>query len=228
MSDTPTAAQPVQPVGEPSPHAGTADLVEVALERYRQYLRDVPVPSDIPAESGFDMATVVAQFTALRHDVSLQTKATRQAIELMQQQTAPRPQAEASQPSVALLAGLIAVADQLHTASVHVSRLGQQWAELPKPNLWQRMFGPVQPTALPPLASVADGYAMSLRRVDALLAQQDLMVFDSVGQPFDPETMEAIERDATGTYPAGTVARELRRGYTRNGALHRTAQVVVG
>ncbi|CAN5385175.1 hypothetical protein BH11PLA2_BH11PLA2_08070 [soil metagenome] len=42
-------------------------------------LAEVPmVPEKVPA---FDFATVVAQFTALRHDVNLQTKATRAATE---------------------------------------------------------------------------------------------------------------------------------------------------
>jgi len=69
---------------------------------------------------------------------------------------------------------------------------------------------------LAPLADgLADGYAMSLRRVEAVLPQFGLEAIECEGLPFDPELMEAVEV-VEGT-PSGTVVEEVRRGYLRAG-----------
>lgn len=96
----------------------TADRIDAILADFRTYLENLltppPAPDNPPA--AFDVSTVVAQFTALRHDVNLQTKATRaateQAMELAKQAaTAPKP--VASDPTAPLVKGLIEIADAL-------------------------------------------------------------------------------------------------------------------
>ena len=68
---------------------------------------------------------------------------------------------------------------------------------------------------------------MSERRVERLMREVGLEPVETVGQPFDPETMEAVEAVAGGEHPPGTVVEELRRGYLWDGRVFRFAQVRV-
>jgi molecular chaperone GrpE (heat shock protein) len=72
---------------------------------------------------------------------------------------------------------------------------------------------------------MADGYTMSLRRVERALEAAGILAIPTVGRAFDPELMEVVE--VTDGGPSGTVVEEVRRGYTRNGAVVRFALVKV-
>ena len=79
----------------------------------------------------------------------------------------------------------------------------------------------------PRLAGLADGYAMSLRRVGRALPPFGLEPIESVGRPFDPELMEVVEVVDGAGRAGGTVVEEVRRGYRWHGELFRFAQVKV-
>lgn len=72
---------------------------------------------------------------------------------------------------------------------------------------------------------LADGYAMSLRRVEAVLPQFGLEPIPCEGLPFDPELMEAVE--VVEGVESGVVVEEVRRGYMRGGSVYRYALVKV-
>lgn len=76
-------------------------------------------------------------------------------------------------------------------------------------------------------ASLAEGMAISLRRIDELLASRGVRPVAALGEPLDPHLMRAaaVERDAT--RPDGVVLGELRRGYRRGEAVLRLAEVIV-
>ncbi len=77
------------------------------------------------------------------------------------------------------------------------------------------------------LEGLITGYTMSLNRIERLLPLLSLEPIVSVGQPFNPETMEVVDV-ATGTgRQAGEVIEEVRRGYHRLGQIYRYAQVRV-
>ena len=79
---------------------------------------------------------------------------------------------------------------------------------------------------LAPLADgLADGYAMSLRRVENVLPQFGLEAIPCEGLPFDPELMEAVE--VVEGVESGVVVEEVRRGYLRGGSVYRYALVKV-
>ncbi len=60
----------------------TPEQIERTLADFRDWLTTAPDPADEPpADSPVDLATLVGQFTALRQDVNLQTKATRTTLE---------------------------------------------------------------------------------------------------------------------------------------------------
>lgn len=223
-----------------------------------------PAPDAIPP--AVDLATVVGQFTALRHDVNLQTKAVRAATEQTSAGLAtvlaklPDPDEEPAPDIEPLLKAVIDIADALLTAHRQIQKTMDlveplvneldaasttppvAVSEPKQPGFFARLFGakpaavvvtqtqppPQAATKLAPLlAGLAEGYALSLRRVEKVLPQYGLEAIECVGLPFDPELMEVVESVAGTGKPPRTVIEEVRRGYRRNGTIHRFAQVKV-
>jgi len=77
------------------------------------------------------------------------------------------------------------------------------------------------------VASLLDGYAMSVQRVDRLLQANGLEPIATEGERFDPEKMEALEPVYGSGRPAGEVVEELRRGYRHGERIVRFALVRV-
>jgi molecular chaperone GrpE len=252
----------------------TPEGIEAILADFRVWLTDLAagrvseselVPA--PAEP-LDVAALISQFTALRHEVNLQTKAARaqqeQAAETLRQLSDTMDVLQATQadeepdedPALRpLLAGLVEVADALTLAQAAVERLAQAGRtaltdiEAPVPpaadlrTLWTRWFGGSRQDAaghqrpLPPgdaakrvqhlFDSVLAGYRMSLQRLKRALAQHGLQEIPSLGQPFDPERMEALEAVADSGRPDGEVLAVVRAGYERKGKVFRCALVRV-
>lgn len=241
-------------------------------------LTDAP-PPPVAEPPAVDLAALVAQFTALRHDVNLQTKATRAATEQAAQAVAalqqvavgakPTDPAEHTRP---LLKAVIDVADTLAVAVRQVNKsrsllvtlltdlTGQPLPPLPAATdvapagFFGKLFGGRKSPSYPSaallewvrqaedasttrasaaerlatlLTGVADGYAMSLRRVEKLLPAHGLEPIPCVGRPFDPELMEVVEVVGGGTQPSGTVVEEVRKGYRQSGTVFRFALVKV-
>ena len=218
-------------------------MIEPTLDRFRLYLRELHAPEEAPATEppAFDWATLAGQFTALRHDVNLQTKAVRIAVEqnaeVLKQMAKPVESSAQSQP----VKPLLEIADTLALARKQVERSAESMrplvGELQEPaplGFFAKLFG-AKPSKAPELAAklapmlggFAEGYTMSLRRIETLLEHLGLEPIDSVGKPFDPESMEAIEViEGTGR-PVGQVVEEVRRGYRQAGNVFRFAQVKV-
>ena len=203
-----------------------------------------------------DLFTLVAQFTALRHEVNLQTKAARAATEqtaeavkhLAQPPRAADP-ADVARPWVktlidvadALAIGLRQVEAVVGQVTLTVGHLKPATASGGPPRgFLGRLFrrpdersmepdraGPALEKLAQQLAGVADGYALSLRRVERALTQAGVEPIPAEGRPFDPELMEVVEAVAADGRPSGTVVEEVRRGYRWNGALFRFALVKV-
>jgi molecular chaperone GrpE len=240
-------------------------------------LLDPPPPPEAEP-SPFDLATLVAQFTALRHDVNLQTKATRAATEqaaTVAQQVAANPPPDSAKPTKPLLKVLIDIADVLAQAERQVSRsrvvlepLVERLiapalpdpppTNLANPGFFGKLFGKRQSPSsvsrdlqqwvttvchadadrtavakevsdrlLSLLAGVADGYAISLRRVENAFPQYGLEPIECLGRTFDPELMEVVEVVGNAGRTSGTVVEVVRPGYRLNGQLFRFAQVKV-
>jgi molecular chaperone GrpE len=224
----------------------TPERIDAILADFRAWLealRDAPDAGTSPAPEPVDLHTLAAQFTALRHEVNLQTRATRAATEALQRPDQP-PDDERLRP---LVKALIDIADALAVARRQVDRargsLEPLLADLSAPpaappGFFARLLGAAPTPQLeqvkhaaeklrPILAGIADGYALSLSRVERVLPQFGVEPIDCEGMLFDPEMMEVLEVvDAPGK-PTGTVVEEVRRGYRWGGKLLRFAQVKV-
>ncbi|WP_020469293.1 nucleotide exchange factor GrpE [Zavarzinella formosa] len=232
------------------------DQLENALDDFRKWFAEWNdlEETDFP-EPTVDFAALVSGFAAMRHEVNLQTKSARAALEqsaemlkLLQEKPAPTPVKDdsASETARPFIKVIVDVYDQLSLASQGVEKRRDSSASTPsapapveRSGLWGKLFGAksVPESAMPsangedPIKATLDalmtGYKMSMSRIDRLLTQHGLEIIPALDQPFDPEVMEAIEVDAKSDKPSGTVVAEIRRGYRWNGKIFRFAQVKV-
>lgn len=231
----------------------TNEQIDRILADFRGWLHAAKLPETPPAPEPepVSLHTLLAQFTALRHEVNLQTKAGRaatdQVAEVLKRIGENESEVDADDDEIVLpLAKTITdIADALALSHRQVERAKETMECLlidPPPSseaatgFFARWFvKPPAPSAATPLsdklrpllAGVADGYALSLRRVERALPQFGLEPIDCLGQPFDPEQMEAVEVVDPDGRPSGIVAEEVRRGYRRNGKPFRFALVKV-
>ncbi len=236
----------------------TDERIEAILTDFRGWLKALPQepPAAVPADV-FNVGALVAQFTALRHDVNMQTKAARAAVEqsngvlqqLLSQKSEPE---EAEQEHLKPIVKLILdVHDALSIAhgQMEKAKLSADEIEPPtviatSPGFFARLFGavPFDATAWESyrkkldeanaklrgrFAGAADGYAMSLRRVERAFPDLGLEQIPCLDEPFDPELMEVVDTVAAGDREPGTVVEVLRHGYLWNESLFRYAQVKV-
>jgi molecular chaperone GrpE len=236
----------------------TPERVEGVLADFRAWLREAAEPAAAPPDAEVvDLHTLLAQFTALRHEVHLQTRAARaqqeqgaealrqlgEAVGALQQSQYGARLAEEQARDEALrplLKALVDVYDNLALAEREVRRAEEAAARPPEqpapvtPSFWERLFGRGRAATPAPddrsrqvLASILTGYTMSLQRVERALRQHGLEPIAAVGQPFDPERMEVLEVVADSGRPSGEVVGEVRRGYLWRGRVFRFAQVRV-
>lgn len=215
------------------------------LADFRGWLLELlapPPPADEPP--AVDLASVVAQVTALRHEVNLQTKASRAAVEqtaeALKLAAAPPPATDIDEAVRPLVKTVIDIADALAVSAKQVEK-ARAAAEAAlaapppaEPRFFARLFGASPQSQTDAvnrlrdvLAGVGDGYALSLRRVERALPQFGLETVECVGRSFDPEWMEVVEAVDGDGRPSGTVVAEVRRGYRWHGKPFRFAQVTV-
>lgn len=248
MSD---AAPPVQAVGAARGDRAaplTPARIDAVLAEFRCWLEALATETEpTTTAERVDLFTLIGQFTALRHEVNMQTKATRaateQATEAIKQLSQPTEQEDGAEP---LVKALIDIADALalsmrqvdkaQTAAVEALRPKDSVLNTPPQGFFAKLFGraalPTQNNDVfeklrPLLAGVSDGYALSLRRVERLLPEYGLETFACVGEPFDPEFMEVLEVVDDPGQASGTIVEEVRQGYLRDGKVFRFALVKV-
>jgi molecular chaperone GrpE len=219
----------------------TPEAIDAVLADFRRWLEDLaagpPEQTPEPEEPAVDLGTLVAAFTALRHEVNLQTKATRvqseqfaQALEALKQTAPARTDDGDVRP---LVKGLAEAYDALARAAKELGQL-QDGLNVPprKPTFLERLFtrragqGGTS-VAADRLVATAVGLRMSQKRVERLMRDVGLETVECVGRPFDAGTMEAVEAVADSGHLAGTVIEELVRGYRWRGRVFRYAQVRV-
>lgn len=208
----------------------TDEQIETILGDFRGWLRE---HGDQPPPLG-DALALVNEFTALRHEVKLLTKATRGQSE---QVAAALAELTENQPDTSdaveiddgelrpVLSAVLEVADTVDRAVVAVQRLADE--PPPKQSMLQRMVGrSATSDNNDKLAALADGLRLSQQRLTAALRRMELEPVPAMGESFDPESMEALEAVACDD-SSGVVLEEVRTGYHWRGKVFRYAQVKV-
>jgi molecular chaperone GrpE len=223
--------------------------IDRILADFRRWLEQQPDETPVaPPSEPIDLAALVRQFTALRQEVNLQTRASRSQMEQNATTLEQLGQAldelregggEVDEDVIRaaairpLLKTLLDARDALALARHQVARTRQslEAADEPQPGFWSRLFGAPKAGTIPQyrntLESLASGYAMSLQRIDRALEQHGLERITAVGSAFDPETMEVVEVVKEPGRAASEVLEEVRPGYRWNGQLFRPAHVRV-
>jgi molecular chaperone GrpE len=219
------------------------ERIEGILADFRTWLRALPSePAPAPSADPVSLHTLAAQFSALRHDVNMQTKAARAAIELSNAAMHRlRAEAEPDEPVddridlKPVVKMVLDLHDALSIARGQLERAARAPdAPVPVPSgFFGRLFAApskqlrVDTKLREQLAGAADGYAMSLRRIERAFADLELEPIAALGEPFDPDCMEAVDTAPAGDVAPGSVVEVLRGGYRRSGRLVRHAQVKV-
>ncbi|WP_417914733.1 nucleotide exchange factor GrpE [Candidatus Electronema sp. JM] len=77
------------------------------------------------------------------------------------------------------------------------------------------------------LAAMLAGIELTKKGLDTMLERCGVTPVSSIGQPFNPDQMDALTMEASEEIPANHVAKEFAKGYTFKDKVLRHAQVVV-
>lgn len=208
-----------------------ADAKERLVEQFRACLDSDE--GEGPADGApIDLLTLLAEMAALKNEVRLQARQFKAALEqvqalsegLREQNEALKRDLERSRSAAAssksqaergLLLGLLDLRDRLQA--------GQDAQEGWHPSPLVRLLGGVQPH----LRSLREGSALTLQRLDDVLASHRVRPIAALGRALDPQCMQAVATECRPETADGIVLRELRRGFQHGTELLRAAEVIV-
>lgn len=207
------------------------EVKEKLLTQFRAYLEESSPELDSAGAEDPDLFSLLAELAALKNEVKLESKHLKQAYEQFREvfetlrQTNERlaVELERKQQGVeqrartverTLLLELLELRDRLKSGYEHAGGYQPNWlARLAKADEF--------------IAGMTQGLEMNLRRVDEVLARRDVYPIASMGRPFDPKTMTAVELHADYNRQQGEVIADVRIGYLQGEQLLRAAEVVV-
>ena len=208
-----------------------AETKERLIEQFRACL-DSGVDDCTDAGETLDLRTLLAEMAVLKNEVRLQARQFKTALEQMQALSeALREHSERllrdlersrslaadakAQAERGLLLGLLELRDRLQAG------LDAQAAWRSSPI--QRLLGGERRFA----QSLREGSALTLQRLDELLASYRVRSIAAVGQALDPQCMVAVAVEWAPQVAESVVLRELRRGFYQGSELLRAAEVIV-
>jgi molecular chaperone GrpE len=95
------------------------------------------------------------------------------------------------------------------------------------PGLLARLFAKRDATGAEVTNAIVRGYELALERVSHAFEQLNAHQIQCLGEPFDPRTMNAVDRAESAVVAEGSVLEVYRSGYEWGGEVLRTAQVKV-
>lgn len=76
-------------------------------------------------------------------------------------------------------------------------------------------------------SGLIEGVEMVRKHMATAMEKYGLQAFDSLGEPFDPHSHEAVSQEERADFPPNHVVKEFRKGYRLHGKLVRPAMVAV-
>ena len=187
------------------------------------------------AEGQCDLYSMWAAVTSLTQEVKLQGRSFKQLSETLAPLSDMAPQLAEMQREAQerarreMLDVLLDLRDRLGRG-LEAARASQAKMRDAQQSNWQaRLLARLSSLrqASEGLTALVEGYRLSLERLDEVLAQSDVREIDCQGQPFDPDTMYAVDVEETDQATEGTVVEVYRAGYEWKGEVYRAAQVKV-
>ncbi len=217
---------------------------ERLVEQFRDCLDSGEADCGDDDAEAIDLSTLLAEMAALKNEVRLQARQFKSALEQTQAlsdalgahnqalardlERARTQAAEAkAQAERGLLLGLLELRDRLQDG------LDAQtaWQPAPLERLLGKLLGRLLGAGQRHARSLREGSALTLQRLDELMASHRVRPITAVGQPLDPQCMQAVGIAWAPEFAEGVVLRELRRGYQQahqqGAVLLRTAEVIV-
>ena len=174
------------------------------------------------AEATVDRYRMWSALTALTQEVKLQGRSFKQLSDTVAQQNEGRNRKE-------ILDGLLDLRERL-LRGVEAAGSREKSREKVEPIFWDRIFSKRWARirhSLDVVEAMEQGYRLTLKSVDELLAQFEVRAIECKGEAFDPRCMSAVDVEETLDAAEGTVLTVYRTGYEMNGAVYRPAQVRV-
>lgn len=206
---------------------------EALLDQFRSYLdsiETVPEPSGA-TDTGSDLFSVFVELAAMRNEVRTKSRLVKDALDQFRavfatlkssqtvlEQQLRRKEAEAHDRERALLRPLLLdlldLRDRL-AAGVQQSRPPARWLD----RLRRRADAEAD--------TWREGIAITLRRLDRILADRRVVPITVVDRPFDPRLARVVGTTRDPARAAGLVVQELRAGFHWDDELLRAAEVIV-
>jgi molecular chaperone GrpE len=127
-----------------------------------------------------------------------------------------------------ILGSLIDLRDRLARGLTSAQASAADMSRASQRGWFSRMFGktrPVQPETV--IAALIRGYELGLERLDQTLEEFNARPISSLGELFDPRSMNAVEKQNSNEVPEGTVLEVYLTGFEWNGEVFRPALVKV-
>lgn len=206
------------------------------LDEFREYLETRDAAPAEEADAGADLCAVFGELAALRTEVKSEARLFRAALDDIKEVQGwlrdsqgnlsaeldrfrgefPGLRRAALRP---VLLDLLDLHDRLAAGrdALQGYRPVQGWFRRIKSRIEDRRF----------VESVREGQGMSLRRLEELLARQQVRPMEILGKPVDPHTMKVMEVEAEPRpgQESGTVTAELRKGFLWGDEVLRLAEV---
>lgn len=199
----------------------------------RDYLASLPPDAEAAPARTVDLYSLFTELAGVRNEMRLESRQLKRALDefsgvfttleasgqrLQHELDARRDEQAATRANAErpLLFELIEQRDRLAQA--------QRLAAAHRPHALARLVARRQSGLIHDLA---EGLAITLRRLDQALAAYGLTAIATTGQPIDPHGMRVTATRSDPEQADGTVLEEVQRGYRRNGEVLRLAEVVV-
>lgn len=209
-----------------------AETRQRLLEQFAAYLDGAP-EQGADAEGEVDLHTLLGELAALKNEIRLESRQFKTTLAEVRAVASELSEANArlareldharDQAAVArrqaerqLLLELLDLRDRLEAGLAAAAGYRPGWRS--------RWFGR---SALRFLGSLTQGQGLTLQRLDQVLERNRVRAIDSLGQPLDPQSMNAVGTGSEPRRPDATVLAEQRRGFLRDGEVLRYAEVIV-